>query len=285
MWDKLDREYSEQLREENLDAMQQMYDEEVAKKSYYIASCSCGRDSIAMVLMLILRKYPLNEIVFYTNGMDFEPIYRNWEKIRKLAAEKGIKCTTLKSSKPFLYSVFEGPHKGKHDGIIRYGYGWCGGFCRWGTHEKLVVLDKHCEAREAFVYIGIAADEVHRIPDKPYKIHPLKTWGMTESDCLAFARENGFDWEIKSRDGLATVDLYDILDRVSCWCCANKNQWELYNIWYYLPDYWAALKEMQEKIGTPFKRGKYGYTIHQIEERFKNGYVPKHRAKSKNRKK
>ena len=29
MWDKLDREYSEQLREENLDAMQQMYDEEV----------------------------------------------------------------------------------------------------------------------------------------------------------------------------------------------------------------------------------------------------------------
>lgn len=29
MRDKLDREYSEQLREENLDAMQQMYDEEV----------------------------------------------------------------------------------------------------------------------------------------------------------------------------------------------------------------------------------------------------------------
>lgn len=29
MWDKLDREYSEQIREENLDAMQQMYDEEV----------------------------------------------------------------------------------------------------------------------------------------------------------------------------------------------------------------------------------------------------------------
>lgn len=29
MWGKLDREYSEQIREENLDAMQQMYDEEV----------------------------------------------------------------------------------------------------------------------------------------------------------------------------------------------------------------------------------------------------------------
>lgn len=29
MWDKLDREFCERMRQENLDAMQQMYDEEV----------------------------------------------------------------------------------------------------------------------------------------------------------------------------------------------------------------------------------------------------------------
>ena len=40
MWDKLDREYSEQLREENLDAMQQMYDEEFRDKD--ILDVACG---------------------------------------------------------------------------------------------------------------------------------------------------------------------------------------------------------------------------------------------------
>lgn len=40
MWDKLDREYSEQLREENLNAMQQMYDEEFRDKE--ILDVACG---------------------------------------------------------------------------------------------------------------------------------------------------------------------------------------------------------------------------------------------------
>ena len=40
MWDKLDRESSEQLREENLNAMQQMYDEEFRDKE--ILDVACG---------------------------------------------------------------------------------------------------------------------------------------------------------------------------------------------------------------------------------------------------
>ena len=31
------------------------------------------------------------------------------------------------------------------------------------------------------------------------------------------------------------VRLYDILDRVSCWCCKNKNRKELKAIYQYLP--------------------------------------------------
>lgn len=44
--------------------------------SYYIASLSCGNDSMAMVHELIRRKEPLNEVIRYNNGMDFECIDR-----------------------------------------------------------------------------------------------------------------------------------------------------------------------------------------------------------------
>ena len=74
---------------------------------------------------------------------------------------------------------------------------------------------------------------------------------------------------------LIHIDLYSILDRVSCWCCANKNQWELYNYWKYLPEYWDKLKELQSKITRPFNR----YTIFELEERFEKGYIPVHRIK------
>ena len=60
------------------------------------------------------------------------------------------------------------------------------------------------------------------------------------------------------------IDLYSILDRVSCWCCCNKNKKELFNIWKYLPEYWERLKELQGKIDRPMKKfcnkqyGEYG---------------------------
>lgn len=40
-------------------------------KPYHIASCSCGNDSMAMVLELIRRGYPLHEVVRYNNPMGF----------------------------------------------------------------------------------------------------------------------------------------------------------------------------------------------------------------------
>ena len=38
-------------------------------KNYFIASCSCGKDSLAMVYKLIELKCPLDEIVMYDTGM------------------------------------------------------------------------------------------------------------------------------------------------------------------------------------------------------------------------
>lgn len=247
--------------------------------NYYIASCSCGKDSLAMVFRLIEEKQPIQEILFYDTGMEFLAIYKVWYELKNYVEACDIKCTIIKPSCPFLYKMFDKPvNVGKAN--EHKGYSWCGGRCRWGTTEKLKALDAYCEKRHAYCYIGIAADETPRLAKerKDYKIFPLADWGMTEADCLAYCRERNIKWsEYSTETATGEVDLYDILDRVSCWCCGNKNLWELRNIYNYLPQYWNKLKELQVKNERPFKKT---FSIFDLEERFRNGFYPKHRRKA-----
>lgn len=228
----------------------------------YIASVSFGKDSLAMLLRLIEEKKPLDEVVFYDTGMEFDAIYKIRDVIKKHLEKNGIKYTELRPEKPFEYMMFEKPINGKKG--LHYGYSWCGGACRWGTGEKLKCLHKAC--KNCYRYIGVAYDELERVKrakENGY-LTPLADWKMTEEDCLKYCYEKGFYWE---ENGLR---LYDVLDRVSCWCCANKNLKELKNYYKYLPKYWEKLKNLQEKTERPFKRDK---TIFDLEEIFKNGNI------------
>ena len=82
--------------------------------------------------------------------------------------------------------------------------------------------------------------------------------------CLGYCRERGYDWTEQTRSG--PVRLYDVLDRVSCWCCANKNLKELRNIYWHLPEYWAELERLQSKTARPMK-GE-GKSVFELGERF-----------------
>ena len=167
----------------------------------------------------------------------------------------------------------ESKQKGKH-----MGYGWCGGTCRWGTTEKTKAMDAYAEKLGATVYVGIAADELPRLvkEKKEYKIHPLAEWGMTERDCKRYCYAMGFRWEENG------VELYKVLQRVSCWCCCNKNLRELKNIYKYLPDYWERLKNLQSQLERPMK-GFYTdgrpKGIFELEKRFEREITEERRQK------
>lgn len=225
----------------------------------YIASVSFGKDSLAMLLKLIETKKPLDEVVFYDTGMEFDAIYRLRDRILPLLKEHNIKFTELKPKVPFEYKMFDKVVKGRNG--EHKGYSWCGGRCRWGTTEKLQAIDKYC--KDAIQYVGIAVDEPKRLikERKWNKKFPLAEWKMTERDCLVYCYECGYEWIEKD------IDLYQILDRVSCWCCSNKNLKELKNYYLYLPEYWEKLKELQKRTDRPFKYNKY--TIFDLENKFK----------------
>ena len=75
----------------------------------FIASVSFGKDSLAMLLRLIEEKYPLDVVVFYDTGMEFDAIYRIRDKIVPLLSEVGIKYVELHPSEPFLYTMLKRP--------------------------------------------------------------------------------------------------------------------------------------------------------------------------------
>lgn len=232
----------------------------------HIASVSWGKDSLCMLLQLIERKYPIDEVVFFDTGMEFKAIYETRDRVLPLLHERGIKYTELKPKCDFCYKMFEKEVKGRN-GKVHKGYSWCGGRCRWGTTEKLQTLEKYC--RGHYEYVGIAADETKRLKKerKGNKLFPLADWNMKESDCLDYCYSKGFKWiETQGSDALAyKVELYSILDRVSCWCCGNKNILELYNMFLYLEDYWAELRHFQAKTDRPFKKN---YSIEDLNKKF-----------------
>ena len=190
----------------------------VMANTYYVASCSGGKDSVAMVLRLINEKRPLTHVVFYDAGMEFCAIYSVIEVVRRICEEHGVSFVYLKADSDFLMEMLVRPIASRKGGE-HYGYDWCGGCCRWRTGDKVRSIEKFLltlSDGEITQYIGIAKDEPQRIRNEKGKIYPLVEWGMTEADCLTYCRKNGIKW----LEG--DIDLYDILKRVSCWCCCNK---------------------------------------------------------------
>lgn len=227
-----------------------------------------------MVLRILEENLPLDEVIFFDTGMEYDSIYHNRDRMKRLLAERKILFSELSSKNHFLFDMFVRPVKYRNPETkqypIHYGYEWCGGRgIRWGTSGKLSAIMNHYKEyyqnEEITEYIGIAADEPERINDNYKKIiikvYPLVDWRMTENDCLTYCYDHGWDW---NENG---VELYSVLDRVSCWCCQNKNLRELKNIYMYLPEYWQRLRGLQSRIDIPMK-GE-GKSVFQLEDRFK----------------
>jgi len=243
----------------------------------YIANVSWGKDSLCMLLMLIEKGYQLDEVVFYDTGMEFQAIYDTRDKTLPLLSDKGVAYTELRPERPFLYDMLEKPvkgFKGQHNG-----YSWCGRRARWGTTWKTKSLDAHAKKNGEYVqYVGIAHDEINRMKKerRANEQVPLVEWGISEGKALIYCNKRGYWWMEHGEP------LYSILDRVSCWCCANKNIKELRGYYNYLPEYWERLKKLQAQTERPMK-GK-GKSVFDFDKRFEDecrqrtNYAAKRRA-------
>lgn len=227
----------------------------MSKPQLHVVSLSGGKDSTAMLLRMLEEGMPVDVILFCDTGLEFDGMYHHIDKLEKYI---GMPITRLKSPYDFDYLFFEHMPKRKNPELLgRKGYSWAGPRNRWCTAMlKIRIIDKYIRGLskeyEVVQYIGIAADEAERAREFKY---PLIEWGMTEADCLAYCKERGFDW-----DGL-----YDIFNRVSCWCCPLQSFDELRKLRKHFPDLWERLRYMDKHTWRKFLKN---YSVEQLDIRF-----------------
>ncbi len=226
-------------------------------QSHNVVSLSGGKDSTAMLLMLLERGEPVADIMFFDTGWEFPEMY---EHLEKLEAFTGLKITRLRprlpvgtdtEKSPFDWMMSEYPvvRRGTRQ-VHKIGRGWPAANARWCTGRKQQSLKAHLSAlthqsglelplRQC---VGFAADERHRLDgvtkkDGAYHVqrYPLMEWGITETDALDYCYKRGFTW-----DGL-----YHFFSRVSCFCCPLQPLDELRTLRGYFPDLWQRMLTME----------------------------------------
>lgn len=163
-------------------------------KQFHAVSLSGGKDSTAMLLLMIERDMPIDMVLSADTGMEFPEMYEHLAKLDEhLFRERGIHITTLRHPKGFEYLMFDEPKQKPRSlenraklGIPPYGNGWPGIRVRWCTGQlKTHLITKEVNRLKgelgAIHYVGIAADEAWRCKDERY---PLVEWGITEAQAL-----------------------------------------------------------------------------------------------------
>lgn len=209
-------------------------------KQFHAVSLSGGKDSTAMLLLMIERDMPINMVLSADTGMEFPEMYEHLAKLDEhLFRERGIHITTLRHPKGFEYLMFDEPKQKPRSlenraklGIPPYGNGWPGIRVRWCTGQlKTHLITKEVNRLKgelgAIHYVGIAADEAWRCKDERY---PLVEWGITEAQALQACYDRGFDFG----------RLYEIYHRASCWCCPFQRIDELRKLRKHHPELWKS---------------------------------------------
>ena len=240
---------------------------------FHAVSLSGGKDSTALLLLMIERGLAIDTVIWADTGMEFPEMYGHIAKVDEyLFRERGLHITSLRPSTSFEYLMLEIPQQ-KKSAIDRRiamgqplkGYGWPGIKSRWctgqlKTHRISKELNRLKGQYQLQQYIGIAADEAWRCKEFNY---PLVEWGITEAQALQVCYDRGFDFG----------GLYEIYHRASCWCCPFQRIGELRNLRHHHPELWARLLDMDSRARAQFGPGPLGqfkknWSVARLEARF-----------------
>lgn len=224
-----------------------------------IVNLSGGKDSTAMLLMMLERGIPVHLILYADVGemAEFKEMYPYIERVQ---AYTGIPVRTVRSEIHTARNMFYGfPSRGKYKDEIRGFPPTVGPGCRYRSWLKVEPLEK-AGGSGNHVFIGIAADEANRSRSLEYakgknEYHfPLVDWGITEAMCMEY---------LKERDLYNA--LYDHFRRLGCFWCPKQSVASLRSLWRYYPFYWQQLRRMEQDQKRPFK---HGYPAEVLEMRF-----------------
>ena len=225
-------------------------------------SFSGGKDSTAMLLMMLEKNEPIHSIVFCDTGWEFPQMLDHIDKVEKYI---GRKITRIKPNHSFEHWMYHREVIARDTGNVRFvGKGWPWNGLRWCTGKKVEALRKYLTPYKPYIQcVGIVSDEKARAETntKTKKLRyrdtrfPLIEWGITSSDSLDICYQYGFRFN----------GLYEKFDRVSCWCCPLQSLKELRILYHQFPLLWETLKDMDKRSRNTFKTKD---SVHDLEKRF-----------------
>lgn len=224
-----------------------------------IVSLSGGKDSTAMLHVMLERGENVHSAVFFDTGWEFPEMYTHLDLIEQ---KTGIKIIRLKPNKSFndwMFNQLVIARKGIFKGKLKYvGNGWPSMSRRWCTRIKVDAIRTYQNTvKDHVACVGYAVDEVGR-ERKPLIRYPLDEFHMTEADCLNHCKDLGYHWG----------GLYEIFDRVSCFCCPLQGKSGLKKLREHRPELYEQtyLWDLMQPRHNP---GFIGYeSVQQIEEQW-----------------
>lgn len=227
----------------------------------YIASCSFGKDSLAMLIKIKELGLPLDEVIYCDIRFDENisgetpEMYEFIQKAEKILKEKfdiTVKHLTGVTFKEQFYKIKQ---KGNHVGD-NYGFPYViGAWCN--SRLKIEPIRKYLKSIDDDVtqYVGIAYDE-------PTRYERLKP------DCIAPL----YDLKITEKDAMEICEKYDLVSpiyktsfRGGCWFCPKQRLSQLKWLYKEHNDLWNILKDMEKDSFNTFKPNK---TLADLEEKF-----------------
>lgn len=233
----------------------------------YIASCSFGKDSLAMIIKIKELGMPLDEVIYCDIRFDDESLSGETPEMREFIpkAEKILKETfnievkRITSKKSFKEQFYTIKKRGKHIGD-NYGFpytigAWCNSRLKI---EPIREYLKQFKGEKIIQYVGIAYDEPKRYERLNHETHiaPLYDLKITEKEALDIC---------KKYDLLSPI--YETSLRGGCWFCPKQRLSQLRQLYTEHRDLWDILKKMEKDSFNTFRPNT---TIEQLEERFKN---------------
>lgn len=250
------------------------------KSSYHVVCFSGGKKSTAMLILMIQKSLKFDEVLFIDTGCLLPEVYENVKKMDEYLFKRvGKHITTIKSRLSFDRSLNNQTFTLR---TWELKHNWCTRILKRKVMKKWL-LEKTPNYDELYLYMGFSIPQgqgIRKFTDVPgiFFIKPLQIWKVSSNRALSICLEEGFDCN----------GLFEMTDRVRCYCCPKQDATMLAYIRDNHPKEWEELLEIERKQEhlQKVRRGRTDHRLHFKGLRTIDAYLnpPKKKPKPKPKK-